>query len=99
MQIFDANNRLTPESIVEIKKHADMVQCECPTQLLKILDEIRGFQKYTFSCIDKFPADVKTHTWLLESANNLDHMLSNTIAQLARFEGFIDENNNFVPRK
>lgn len=99
MQIFDQTNRLTPDAMSEIKKHSDMVQCECPTHLVAILEKIREFEAYTVGCIEKFPADAKTHTWLLESAHNLDHMLSNTIAQLARFEGFIDADNNFKPRK
>lgn len=98
MQIFDQTNRITTDALTELKQHADMIDCECPTHLIAILEQIRSFEKYSFSCIDKYPEDAKTHAWLVESAKNLDHMLSNTIAQLARFEGFIDSNNNFVAR-
>ncbi len=98
MQIFDQSNRITTDALTELKKHADMIECECPTHLIAILEQIRAFENYSFTCIERFPNDAKTHAWLMESAKNLDHMLSNTIAQLARFEGFIDAENNFVPR-
>ena len=98
MSIFDQGNRLTPSAIEELSKHADMVECECPTHLIAILAKVREFADYTNGCITRFPKDAKTHAWLLQSANNLDGLLSGTIAQLARFEGFIDANNEFTAR-
>lgn len=99
MSIFGDGNRLTQEALVQLKENADMVACECPTHLIDILAKIRDFKTYTQSCIVAHPTDAKTHQWLYESAQNLDSLLSSTIAQLARFEGFIDHENNFVPRK
>jgi hypothetical protein len=97
--IFEDGNRLTGEALTTLREHADMIQCECPTHLIDILEKIREFKSYTHSCIEKFPADAKTHAWLYESAQNLDSLLSGTIAQLARFEGFIDDQNQFTARK
>ena len=98
MPIFDDNQRLTIISIEQLQKHADMIECECPTHLIAILGKIREFSIYTKSCIKLYPNDAPTHEWLLQSAENLDSLLSATIVQLARFEGFVDSNNEFISR-
>ena len=96
--IFD-NGYLTDVALKELEKHVDMIDCECPTYLIRILNQVREFNDYTTECIKKYPKDVATHMWLQTSAKNIDAMLSNTIVQLARMEGFIDEKNDFVNRK
>lgn len=93
------NGHLTPEAMTELKKYADLIECECPTHLMGILAQVREFHDYTTECITKYPEDAATHRWLQKSAKNIDAMLSNTIIQLARIEGFINEENQFVPRK
>ena len=98
MSLFDETNRLTAQGIQELQAHADMVECECPTHLLAILAKVREFSAYTKSCIKLYPSDAPTHEWLLQSSQNLDSMLSSTIVQLARFEGFVDANNAFINR-
>jgi hypothetical protein len=98
VSIFGDGSRLTEEAVAELGKHADMIECECPTYLLDILEKVRKFSVYTESCIQRFPKDEKTHKWLLQSAQNLNTKLSATIAQLARLEGFIDDQNQFVDR-
>ena len=96
--IFD-NGYITAEALKVFEEHADMIPCECPTHLMEILAKVRDFQAYTNECITKYPADEKTHIWLLKSAKNIDALLSSTIVQLARMEGFIDEKNQFVARE
>lgn len=91
-------NQISKEAIKELEKHVDMIECECPNKLIDILQRVREFADYTEECIDKYPEDRDTHRWLKSSAINLDQLLSTTIIQLARFEGFIDENNKFVER-
>lgn len=98
MKMFEEGNRLTTEALDLIRLHADMIDCECPTHLIEILTKVRAFTEYTKGCIKKFPDDKKTHEWLLGCSENLDSMLSATITQLARFEGFIDGENKFVAR-
>jgi hypothetical protein len=65
---------------------------------MDILEHVRKFEAYTSECIEKYPNDAKTHRWLKASAGNVDALISSTIVQLARMEGFINENNDFVPR-
>lgn len=90
--------KLTENALAELAKYADLLDCECPNHLMDILAKVREFEAYTSSCIDKYPKDAATHKWLQKSAANLDSLLSNTIIQLARMEGFVDDDNNFVPR-
>ncbi|MEP1938012.1 MAG: hypothetical protein ABJK11_00485 [Balneola sp.] len=91
--------QISTEAVEELKKHADMIECECPNKLLDILEVVRDFTSYTDDCIEKYPDDRDTHKWLRSSAINLDQLLSTTLIQLARYEGFIDSNNQIVDRK
>lgn len=92
--LLDENLLLTKEASEKILEKASVLDCECPSHLVDILNSIRGFKKYEKSCINKNDKDKETHEWLFEAANNLDKMVSNTIVQLARLEDMIDENNN-----
>nr|BFD58182.1 hypothetical protein CKG001_02890 [Bdellovibrio sp. CKG001] len=96
--IFD-NGHITPEALAELSRHTDLIECECPAHLMAILAKVREFHDYTTECITKYPKDAATHIWLQTAAKNIDAMLSNTIVQLARMEGFVSEENEFVSRK
>ena len=91
-------SQISEDAVKELEKHADMIECQCPNKLIEILQKVRDFEKYTEDCIEKYPEDRDTHKWLKSSAINIDQLLSTTIIQLARFEGFIDANNEFVNR-
>jgi len=91
-------NQISKEAIKELEKHADMIECQCPSKLIEILQKVREFTEYTEGCIEKYPEDRDTHKWLKSSGINLDQPLSTTIIQLARFEGFIDGDNKIVDR-
>ncbi len=91
--------QISNEAANELRKHADMIECQCPNKLLDILDVVRDFTRYTEDCIEKYPEDRDTHKWLKSSAINIDQLLSTTLVHLARYEGFIDENNNIVDRQ
>jgi hypothetical protein len=91
-------NQISEDAVYELCKHADMIECQCPSKLIEILELVREFTNYTSECIEKYPEDRDTHKWLKSSAINIDQLLSTTIIQLARLEGFIDEENRIVER-
>ena len=91
-------SQISEKAVEELKKHSDMIECECPARLMEILEEVRKFTKYTESCIKKYPEDKATHKWLKSSSMNIDQLLSTTLIQLARYEGFINEDNEIVDR-
>jgi len=91
-------SQISEDAVKELEKHSDMIECQCPNKLIDILQKVREFEEYTEECIEKYPEDRDTHKWLKSSAINIDQLLSTTIIQLARFEGFIDANNEFVDR-
>jgi len=91
-------SQISEDAIQELEKHADMIECQCPSKLIEILQKVREFTDYTTECIEKYPEDRDTHKWLRSSSINIDQLLSTTIIQLARFEGFIDEENRIVER-
>lgn len=90
--------QINKDAIAKLKKHADMIDCECPHKLIEILNVVRDFEKYTDECIEKYPEDKDTHLWLKSSALNIDQLISTTLIQLARIEGFINEKNEFIDR-
>lgn len=96
--LVEDGSQISEEAVKELRNHADMIECECPTKLMDILETVRDFTEYTTECIEKYPEDRDTHKWLRSSSMNLDQLLSTTIVQLARFEGFINENNEIVDR-
>ncbi|WP_186645936.1 hypothetical protein [Fluviispira vulneris] len=96
--LISEDGRLTDDTVHLLNQYSDMIECKCPEKLLQILTEVRAFKNYTHSCIELYPDDAKVHHWLKSSADNLDKLLSATLLQLARMEGFIDENNVIKPR-
>jgi hypothetical protein len=92
------NGCLTKDGIETLRRYSDMIACQCPGKMLEILELIRSFEEYTIACVSTFPDDAETHQWLYKAAVNLDKLLCGTIMQLARVEGFLDENNRLIPR-
>jgi hypothetical protein len=90
--------QISKEAMEKLRQHADMIECECPAKLIEILTMVREFTDYTTECIEKYPDDKATHQWLRSSSMNLDQLLSTTLIQLSRFEGFINEQNEIVDR-
>ena len=99
MSLLNDNGALNAEAMQKLNEYSDLIECECPTHLLKILANVREFNSYTQSCIVKYPEDAPTHKWLASSALNIEKLLSATIIQLARREGFVDDANELVPRE
>lgn len=100
MQItVEDGSQISEEAVQELSKYVDMIDCECPEKLIEILRKVRSFTAYTEGCIEKYPDDRATHKWLKSSSTNLDQLISTTLIQLARFEGFINEDNEIVPRQ
>lgn len=91
-------SQISKEAIEELQKHTDMIECQCPARLIQLLEMVRDFTDYTTECIDKYPDDEATHRWLRSSSLNIDQLLSTTLIQLARMEGFINEHNEIVKR-
>lgn len=89
---------LSEESINLLRKYSDMIECKCPEKLLDVLVIIRDFKNYIEKCFNLYSDDAKVHAWLKSSANNLDKLITSTLLQLARMEGFIDE-YNYIKRR
>lgn len=96
--LLDQNGKLTLDTINKLKENADMLECQCPTKLLEIIESINKFESYTDDCILKYPNDKTTHEWLKYSAININKLLSSTLLQLARLEGFLTEDNKIKKR-
>lgn len=85
-------NELTDEGLLEICRAAQVIACECPAYIARILRQVRVFQDYTISCIEQFPNDAETHQWLSAQAAEVEKILFQTMVELMQKEGLIDEN-------
>jgi hypothetical protein len=82
---------LTDESLLEICRAAQVIACECPAYIARLLRQIRGFREYTTNCIEQFPSDAETHQWLASRAIEVEDILFRTMIELMQKEGLIDD--------
>lgn len=90
---------LSDESLLEICKAADVIACECPGYLARILRQVRAFRQYTLGCIDQFPHDRETHLWLAQRAEQLEKILWDTTVELMYKEELIDDSQQILLNK
>lgn len=87
------SSEISDDELVAISDAADVIACECPSYLVRLLQQVREFRRYTNDCIERFPEDAPTHHWLSQEAIQVEALLSQTIIELMRKENLIDEHN------
>jgi len=92
--MIDTNNsikltELTDENLLEICRAAQVIACECPAYIARILRQVRVFREYTSNCMEQFPADIETHQWLATKAQEVEDILFQTMVELMQREGLI----------
>ncbi len=84
------------ELLMAICQAADVIACECPGYLARLVRQVRAFRSYTSTCIEQFPEDSETHQWLSDRALQVETILFQTIVELMQKEALLDEENNLV---
>ena len=79
------------DDLLEICRAADVIACECPGYVARLLRQVRSFRSYTLSCIEQFPKDAETHEWLASQAERVDQILWETMVVLMKQEGLVDD--------
>ncbi|MGG6293464.1 hypothetical protein ACQ4M4_03485 [Leptolyngbya sp. AN02str] len=92
---FDPDN-VSRELVVAICEAADVIACECPGYLARLLRQVQSFRAYTLRCIDQFPEDTETHEWLSDRAEQIETLLAQTMVDLMHREGLITESNQLA---
>ena len=82
---------ISDETLIEICRAAEVIACECPGYLARILRQVRAFRTYTTNCIEQFPQDAETHLWLTERAEKAEKLLYQTMIELMQKEELIDD--------
>ncbi len=82
---------LSDDTLLEICRSAEVIACECPGYIARILRQVRSFRYYTTSCIEQFPEDTETHQWLAERAAQVEEILFQTMVELMQKEDLIDD--------
>ena len=85
---------LSEEQLIAISEAADVIACQCPSYLVRLLQEVREFHRYTNECIQTFPDDAQIHDWLAGRAAQLELFLSQVIFELLQREQLLDGDNN-----
>lgn len=83
-------SELSDEALLEICRAAEVIACECPGYLARLLRQVRTFRTYTISCIEQFPTDTETHLWLADRATQVEDILLQTMIELMQKENLID---------
>lgn len=90
----DQTIKLTTEPSDELLRTiceaADVIACECPGYLVRLLRQARIFRNYTNSCIETFPEDEATHRWLSEQAKQWESLIYATICELLEREQLLE---------
>jgi hypothetical protein len=81
------------EQLLALCEAADVIACECPSYLVRLLHEVREFRRYTSECIERFPEDTATHEWLSNRAAQVEMLLSITILEFLEKENLLDNHN------
>ncbi|WP_171575315.1 hypothetical protein [Leptolyngbya sp. Cla-17] len=84
-------SELSDEALIEICRAAEVIACECPGYLARLLRQVRTFRAYTTSCIEQFPIDTETHLWLADRATQVESILLQTMIELMQKENLIDD--------
>ena len=87
---------LSDEALLEICRAAEVIACECPGYLARILRQVRTFRTYTANCIEQFPQDAETHLWLAERAKQAETLLHQTMIELMQKENLINESEHIL---
>lgn len=87
---------VSDEALVEICRAAEVIACECPGYLARILRQVRTFRTYTTSCIEQFPQDTETHLWLAERAGQAETLLHQTMIELMQKEELVDDSEHIL---
>lgn len=87
---------ISDEALIEICRAAEVVACECPGYLARILRQVRTFRNYTTNCIEQFPEDAETHLWLAERAEQAEMLLHQTMIELMQKESLIDDSEYII---
>lgn len=87
---------LSDEALLDICRAAEVIACECPGYIARILRQVRTFQRYTQSCIEQFPEDTETHLWLVSQAEQVERLLLATVIELMHREQLIGESGELL---
>jgi hypothetical protein len=84
---------ITDDLLLAICEAADVIACECPGYLTRLLRQVRAFRHYTEDCTQTFPEAAQTHEWLSQQAQQVEALLFQTMLELMRREQLIDASN------
>lgn len=89
-QTIQLTSEPSDELLRTICEAADVIACECPGYLVRLLRQARIFRNYTNSCIETFPEDEATHRWLSEQAKQWESSIYATICELMEREQLLE---------
>lgn len=92
-QTIQISCELSDEQLYAICQAADVIACECPAYLVRLLQEVREFKRYTNDCIEQFPEDADAHHWLSSRVTQVESLLALTIFEFLHKENLLDESH------
>lgn len=87
----ESDSRLSDELLLAICESVNVIACECPGYLVKLLREVKKFRLYTQSCKEHFPENADVHDWLGKQITSVESLLTLTMIEFLHKEELLDE--------
>lgn len=82
-----ADRKFSERQLAFISQIATSVKCECPHQLVSLLQSLNGFEAYSLECENSNSADAEIHAYLHQSTMQARSIMEDALRVLLDFEG------------
>ncbi|WP_303786627.1 hypothetical protein [Azovibrio restrictus] len=76
------------EEVRHILEQVLVHQCACPSQLCRVILELRELARYERECLDRTATDVKVHYAIEKAAEQCEAIMNACLAEVLELEGW-----------
>lgn len=75
------------QQLARVSNLTSSIKCECPHQLVSLLQSLNGFEIYSSECESRNAADAEIHAYLHKSTAHARSIVEESLKVLLEFEG------------
>lgn len=84
-----APRRLSREQLQALAQSSPELICECPKQLVDLVNDLTAFEIYSSECQSRSPEDAQLHAYLHVTTANVRAAMEEALERVARYEGLM----------
>jgi hypothetical protein len=85
-----APRRLSREQLQMLAQSSPSLVCECPKQLVDLVNDLTAFEIYSSECQNRSPEDAQLHAYLHVVTANARASMEDALERVARHEGLLN---------